>query len=280
MTFYKNKIEFSQYDKSRMVKIPNIITEDLAYLCGVLAGDGNINFNNNKGDYHVSCIGNPKDEKEYYNEIIVPLFKKMFNLDLKARYHDGNTTYGIRFGSKAISGFLVSKIGLPNGKKHNKLKIPNVFKNKKFINNFIQGLADTDFDLCLKKKRKHGRPSYPVIAASFSTRKFIIELGELFNELGFSPVMDLDRKQLDIRFKKGHQRIYRFELNGHKKLLRWIEIIGFRHPKMHKRINVWYKENKKKINKLLAERGFEFRSKNFIFTPTDLRVMGPTNTHN
>ena len=34
----------SKYDLKRGLKIPTEITEDLAYLCGVFAGDGSIGF--------------------------------------------------------------------------------------------------------------------------------------------------------------------------------------------------------------------------------------------
>ncbi|KKQ76846.1 MAG: hypothetical protein UT00_C0030G0001, partial [Parcubacteria group bacterium GW2011_GWA1_38_7] len=43
------------------------VTSDLAYLCGVFAGDGSISIRLKKHDYEVKCVGNPLDEKEYYN---------------------------------------------------------------------------------------------------------------------------------------------------------------------------------------------------------------------
>ena len=47
--------------KEKVIQIPrkNI---DLAYLCGVLAGEGSINIRKNKCDYEIKCVGNPKDE--------------------------------------------------------------------------------------------------------------------------------------------------------------------------------------------------------------------------
>lgn len=38
------------------IKIPEI-TNDLAYLCGVLAGDGCIYVRPEKSEYEVSCVG-------------------------------------------------------------------------------------------------------------------------------------------------------------------------------------------------------------------------------
>jgi len=47
--------------------LPKEITEDLAYFCGVLAGDGSIGYRENKKEYCIKCVGNPADEQDYYN---------------------------------------------------------------------------------------------------------------------------------------------------------------------------------------------------------------------
>src|SRR3989344_9143142 len=130
----------------KKVKLPKKVTSDLAYLCGVFAGDGSISIRLKKHDYEVKCVGNPLDEKEYYNYVIVPLLDKLFNLKVKAKYFDKNTTYGIRFWSKDTVNYLTQHIGLPIGRKYNKLKIPPIFKKKEeHVIGFIRGAADTDF---------------------------------------------------------------------------------------------------------------------------------------
>lgn len=58
--------------KPKKIRIPEI-DEDLAYLCGVLAGDGYIGIRKHKYDYSIDCGGNPNDEMEFYDKIIVPL---------------------------------------------------------------------------------------------------------------------------------------------------------------------------------------------------------------
>ena len=67
------KIDFqnlSKKDKLRGLKIPPKITPNLAYLCGIFAGDGSINFREKKKEYSIKCVGNPKDEKPFYRKII------------------------------------------------------------------------------------------------------------------------------------------------------------------------------------------------------------------
>ncbi len=58
------------------INIPPV-TKKLAYLCGVLAGDGYIGIRPNKNEYVVNCGGNPKDEVEFYNHHLAPLLQEL-----------------------------------------------------------------------------------------------------------------------------------------------------------------------------------------------------------
>ena len=78
-----SSIKLSRYDKERNINIPNKITKDIAYLSGILAGDGHISSKNkDKSRNRIWCGGNPKDEKEFYDVTIVQLFKGIFNINL------------------------------------------------------------------------------------------------------------------------------------------------------------------------------------------------------
>ena len=74
------EVKLSAKDKIKGLIIPNEINEDLAYFCGVLAGDGNIDIRLHKHDYTIKCVGNPRDEKEYYNKVLYNLIYKIFNI--------------------------------------------------------------------------------------------------------------------------------------------------------------------------------------------------------
>src|SRR3989344_2341609 len=111
-------IEKSVYDIKREIKVPSNINNDLAYILGVLAGDGHIS----PIDYAIHCAGNQKDEIEFYEVIIKKLFFKLFNWRLKLKYFSDGT-YGFRSGSKLVHTYLVNKFDVPIGKKYSKLKI-------------------------------------------------------------------------------------------------------------------------------------------------------------
>ena len=69
------KITLSQKDRSRGMKLPKILESNLAYLCGILTGDGSIYQRKQKKDYIIKCVGNPKNEIPFYNQILLPCFK-------------------------------------------------------------------------------------------------------------------------------------------------------------------------------------------------------------
>ena len=98
----KSEIELSKYDIKRGIKLPEIIDENLAYLCGVLAGDGNLHYRKNKYEYSLKCVGNPEDESEFYYTVVCPVFEKVFGIKLSPKLCDKKTTFGIVLYSKTV----------------------------------------------------------------------------------------------------------------------------------------------------------------------------------
>lgn len=230
-------IQQSENDRKREIVLPSEVTEDLAYLCGILAGDGYLApEEDKKHKYNLICCGHPVDEKEFYIQIICPLFYKLFNINPKLKScSDG--TIRIHFGSKAIHSLLTQVIGLPKGKKYLSLKIPDVFlSDKKFTISFIRGVFDTDGCISFKK-RGRDYPYYPVICLSQKSRKFVEEISEVLKSLGFRFSKPYHYKVKDERFKKGYSIINRIELLGEYNLSLWMQTIGFFSPKHLSKIN-------------------------------------------
>ncbi len=261
---------FSHNDIRRRIKIPPKITPKLAYFCGVMCGDGCIN-NYIKSKYWIFCGGNPNDEREYYDFLIKPLMKDLFNLDVEMKYLAGgsggnNGVYGFKFGSKALFTFLTDVIKLPKGKKYDKLKIPDLFKrDDRLVLNFIRGIFDTDGGFVLKKRYKPV-PYYPVISFSSKNENFVSDIRSILISYGLNPAKYYKMVQVDERMKNGKTTRYLFEINGHLELYKWIHIIGFRQPKSIRKLELWIRnnlDNKKAINKIkkIAGEGFEFGGK-------------------
>lgn len=220
-------IDLSKYDKERGIILPSKISEDLAYLCGILAGDGYIApLTDTKHKYNIICCGNPKDEKEFYYQIIIPLFAKLFNIKLLPKYgSDG--TIRIVIGSKGIYGLLVDLIGLPTGKKYDSLRIPRLFlDDEKLIISFIRGVFDTDGCMCFKRRYRN-YPYYPVISLCSRSCKFIKEISDELKILGFKVAETYDYKVKNHRLKLGFNIISRIELNGEYNFNFWEKMVGF-----------------------------------------------------
>jgi len=221
----------SKNDRIRGIVIPTTISEDLAYLCGIFAGDGSIGYRRKKNEYSLKVVGNPKDEKEFYHQVIGPKFEKVFGIFPRMRYHDSQTTYGFSIYSKTIYLFLVNNIGLPSGVKYSTLKIPEIFlKEHKLAVAFVRGVFDTDGCICFKKEdRKYA--NYPNISLASKSESFIREISDFLWTTGLKFSKPYRYKQTDSRFKAGYSITYRLEINGHKNLKLWNERIGFYNPK-------------------------------------------------
>ena len=102
------------------IKLPVELNNDLAYLCGVFAGDGSISIEkrNNQYKYYLTYTGNALDEKEFYHEIIAPRLRNVFGIEPKVKHNKRDNTYVSRINSKPIILFLTEIIGLPKGKKY------------------------------------------------------------------------------------------------------------------------------------------------------------------
>lgn len=232
-----SSIELSKYDTERGIILPPEITEDLAYLCGVLAGDGYIApLTDTKHKYNIICCGNPKDETEFYYKIIIPLFYKLFNIKLIARIRSDGTIKVI-IGSKGVHTFLTKIIKLPQGEKYNSLSIPELFLNdEKLIISFIRGVFDTDGCICFKKRYKNA-PYYPVISLCSKSYRFIREISDELKILGFR-VGTYNYKVKDDRFKLGYNLISRIDLYGQYNFVLWNNFVKFSSPKHLSKIKI------------------------------------------
>lgn len=225
-------IKLSNKDKIKGLCFPIEITEELAYLVGVLAGDGNICVRNYKNDYRIKCVGDPKKEVEFYNHVLKPIFKKIFNINIDVREQDSGTTYGFYIYSKALVEYFTKTFELPIGKKYDELKIPTIIRKKDLMIPFIRGLADTDFCVTYKKKNRC------CIAGASKSKRFMKEIADELKKLSFKFYEVYDYKVKDIRFKAGYFLINRIEINSKSSIKLWTDKIGFWNPRNINKIKI------------------------------------------
>jgi len=235
-------MKFSKQDLSKGLRLPKVDNNNLAYLCGVFAGDGSLNFRASRSEYFLKCVGNPKDEKGFYKKQIGPRFKNLFGFMPKLKLYDRNTTYGFTVYSRALVLYLTRNIELPLGVKYACLKIPPPFlQQQRLLVSFIRGLFDTDGCISFKKKYR-SIPYYPVISFSSKSSSFVKEVSTILTKWGFNLFDYYNYKRKGPRTKEGFTCISGVEMNGNDNLILWQKRIGFFSSKHNKKINKYWKK--------------------------------------
>ncbi|HJX05906.1 MAG TPA: LAGLIDADG family homing endonuclease [Candidatus Nanoarchaeia archaeon] len=205
------------------------VNEDLAEETGIHAGDGSMNVYKNNGSlYTVAC--HKDDDREYMDNVILPLIKKIYGKTPKPR-NWSQGTYGFRICSKSIIEFKNQTLGLPLGKKDN-IRIPEIIYNdKKLILPFLRGLFDTDGSVYIWSRANRRTQLYPRIYFSSISKILVWQVREALIKAGFRV------SYCEIVSKKpNEQNVYRLALNGVEMTTKWVEEIGFHNPKNIKKL--------------------------------------------
>lgn len=129
-----------------------MLNADFAEICGIHAGDGYLRNDGKRIELDIS--GNVQ-EKNYYNNYIIPLFSNFFNISIEGKHFKSRNTYGFVIRNKKVVEKLHS-VGFPYGKKTPTVKAPQFIlesNNKELYSNFLRGLFDTDGSLSFDKRR-------------------------------------------------------------------------------------------------------------------------------
>jgi len=218
-----------------------IMSPELSEICGIHAGDGYMRLRErNKGEVDIS---GHFEEKEYYDTHVVPLFNKVFGLDIKGRYFSRGS-YGFVNYDKRIRDVLI-ELGFPTGKKSLFVRVPPLIlesRDLKIYGAFLRGLFDTDGNLYFRKsyvginKFNKTHNHYPVIKI-VSISKLLIEdvikmlhnMDIIFNYHCYEPK------------KKNENRGYVISINGLNGLNKWMELVGIKNSVKLTRYLVWEK---------------------------------------
>ena len=249
------KVEYSKNDLRLGIKVPEYLTEELAYFIGYHVGDGYMKIvrRGKAVDYRLVYDGHSINQYLEYWEVIKPLIKKLFNKEvIPKKTKTGTVT--IYFCSKAILTFLHYCCCITLSPKKS-IDVPITIKNStlRMKSHFIRGLADTDFSLMFKR-----RGTYPQINHATCSRNLHESLKVLLQEFRFSFYFATYHRE-----RKGTKTIsYQIDISGKKNLQKWMEIIGCASYNTLTRYQVWKETGslspRTDINeriKILKERG-------------------------
>jgi hypothetical protein len=241
LEFDTGKIEYSWKDKKKGIILPKYLSEDLAYLVGVHIGDGSMGIYRRprQVEYKQAICGHEINDKVFYLEILIPIFKKLFNFCPKTRVNSPGCC-SIYFTSKAVTTYFNRCLNLPLGKKSKIVDIPEIIKksNLKFQFACLRGIFDTDFVLSFKNKNQT-KHNYPVIELKNNSQSLRDTISNILTLIGFSH-SKFETIVEDPRFKKPSHE-FALNISGKENLDKWFSIIGSRNPSYLSRYAVYKK---------------------------------------
>jgi intein/homing endonuclease len=237
-------VEFSRRDISRKITIPKKLDIHLAELIGIFLGDGHIGIypvkarHNKTYCYELNISGNMTEDIQYYT-YVNRMFKEVFNVSLKIKKWEAKNTLVITLGSKAIATFFKS-IGFPINNKNDNGYTPNIILDATNLEKqaFLRGIADTDFSLTFKKRKKTLH-SYPVVKGKFKSKKLVLDLMKLLSELNLQFTYN-EETEYDPRMGKWFTQ-HAIYSRGHDNFKNWMNLIGFNNPKHSTKYLIWKK---------------------------------------
>ena len=213
------------------------LTPELAEVLGIFAADGSMQ------DNHICMWGNIKEDKEYYDKVVCPLFSKIFNKEIIAHEKKINSVYGFYLCGKNAVEFLKS-FGFSKRKTYT-VKVPEVIINcndSNILAAFVRGFSDCDGGFSLMKRKgkyiefKRKFHTYPRINIVSVSPDMIKGLSNLLKKLNISHTSWIENRK-----KLNERKVYWIGIRGINKIEDWMNKIGFNNPAQHSRYLVWKK---------------------------------------
>lgn len=171
--------------------------------------------------FELILTGNMHDDLEYYKRRLVPLLQSKFKSKTNYHFRPENNVIYLRLKSRGLFN-LFNKLGVPVGKKKNKLRITEqIFhSNVSAKAAILRGLLDTDGHIFARKDEGY---KYPYLKITSGSSRFLQDLKKLIREFG--PPAYIHGTDVLIR--------------GGGNLSLWMKKIGSSHPMNINRYNTW-----------------------------------------
>lgn len=213
------------------------LTKELCEVLGIFAADGSMQ------DSHICMWGNITEDREYYDELVCPLFSKIFNKTIHAHEKKSNSVYGFYVcGQKAVE--TLKEFGFCKKKTYT-VKVPKVILESEdllFYSSFIRGFADCDgYISFLKRKGKYCEfkrkfHTYPRIGIKIASKDMIEEISLMLKKLGILHTLRTEKSRAP-----NLSDIYSIEIRGKERTEKYISLIGFNNSAQYSKYLVWKK---------------------------------------
>jgi hypothetical protein len=203
---------FSSRYSPRKVMFPKKLTCDLAYLVGILLGDGSLagDSSNERGCWTISAFFDNREHQNIFDKIIENEF------GIVPCFYDPKKGHTVSYiCSKVVHQFLTNYFEMCNGFKCDKIFIPTriLQSNKKIICAFVQGLFDSD-----------GTVTGRNVRYSTTSKKMSEQVQQLLSNYGIKNSLNVWIKQ------KKYLPLYTISIKSMQSKRLFYELINFRHP--------------------------------------------------
>ncbi len=188
----KEKIE-SQFD----VNLP--LTSEICEFLGAFAGDGCTNCYD--GHHFTSFAGDSRFDWNYYQEKIIPITKKFFNMKHQTIRRKKNSMW-VTFHSKLLHKMITERFQMPAGEKWNKVLVPQEIMKGKLENKaaFVRGVFDTDGCVFFDKRQIY-KEHYMRVDITMINVPILTQLNQILTELGIESKVLGNGKHLHVTSK-------------------------------------------------------------------------------
>ena len=190
------------------------VSPEIAEICAAIIGDGWIE----SSEKSLYIAGHLTEDRPYYDEYLVPLFKRLF-VEVKPKEYAYWRVYGLGIHRTKIIKKIID-LGVKKGKKAHIVSFPDwIFFKKKFMVAALRGIFDTDGGFhckkCYGKYDNKFRKQYhcqPRIVISSTSKKLIFQIYEIMNKLGFNPER-IKSREAEFARGRNNRKNYFIKLN-------------------------------------------------------------------
>ena len=226
------------------------LTNEFAEIMGMFAADGCLQ------DRYICMWGNIKEDKDYYDHVVCPLFSNVFQKKITAHEKKSNSVYGFYLCSGSVVK-LFKDLGFSKNKTYT-VQIPRIVlenNNKNIYSAFIRGFFDCDGCLSFMKRKgkyvyfKRTFNTYPRIDIKVASQKIIEDISFLLRKL------DIKHTKFIVKSYRTNEKMqYQISVRGTKRVESWREKIGFNNPAKYTKYLIWQKFGMCPTNTTIAQR--------------------------
>ncbi|MAG02461.1 hypothetical protein CMI42_03925 [Candidatus Pacearchaeota archaeon] len=193
--------------------------EELSYFIGLLIGDG---FTNKYGRYYLTQFtGNASKEKEFYEELILPIPKRLFGINPKIRYEFKSNAIRFNLYSKDLFLMITRRFKIEAGRKTRDVVIPKEIlnANSEILLACIAGIYDAEGCMYFDKRNYYKNP-YPAMSLNMKNPSLIKQISNVFSKYGI--------KHSTI---KGDKTLYVYGKDSVKDFLKKVKLLNYKYKK-------------------------------------------------